>query len=635
MFRIANSSDVQFIYECETKVFDKSVRMSIRSIKNSINSPHQRVIILENSDNQSVGCMILFIYKFKVRLYSIAILPLFQKNGYGKMMMKYLVEYADKEQKDCILEVRSDKVHLIEFYKSFGFNVIKELPNYYLDTNGLRMKKKAKITSQQNIVVVEQEYEWLKGIKNIKVVFAHEYINSPIYQTHLWKVFNLCTSYKYQSIGYYVSLLAVARNQYVTPSLTTIKDVSNTSIIRSITDDIDEIIQNECSQLFMQKFSIRIYFGHTLDKRFEKLSSALFELFELPFLEVELVKFNKWLVSKAFSFSISQADGVSKSKLSKWASSFFQKKHLSYAIKTYDYNLAILVNPNESTPPSDKKALELFKKAGEEIGFYVEFITKNDYRSLLEFDALFIRETTDVNNYTYDFARYAYSEGIVVIDDPWSILKCSNKVFLFELMQKQNLPIPKTKIMTKNNKSFSEFQNLEYPLILKQPDSAFSKGVFKVDNYKDLIQKAKTLLKKSEMIIVQEFLHSDYDWRIGVLNHKAIYACKYYMVQGDWKIISYVNDLEIDGEHETIPIEQVPKEIIQLSEKAASLIGDGLYGLDIKEFQGEYKIIEINDNPSIDYGVEDSVLGYDLYKIIMNDLYRRIDLERNQIKIIR
>jgi glutathione synthase/RimK-type ligase-like ATP-grasp enzyme len=385
----------------------------------------------------------------------------------------------------------------------------------------------------------------------------------------------------------------------------------------------------------MQKFSIRIFFGHTLDKRFEKLSRALFELFELPFLEVELVKFDKWTVSKAASFSPSQTANLPTTKLSKWAVSFFTKKHLVHTLKTYDYNLAILVNPDESIPPSDKKALELFKKAGEEIGFYVEFITKKDYKRLLEFDALFIRETTDVNNHTYDFARYAYSEGIVVIDDPWSILKCSNKVFLFELMQNEGLPIPKTKIMTKNNKSIGSFQNLAFPLILKQPDSAFSKGVFKVDNYKDLMTKAKSLLKKSEMIIVQEFLESEYDWRIGVLNKKTIYACKYYMVKGDWKIISYENNVETDGEHETVAIENVPKDIIALAEKAASLIGDGLYGLDIKEYQGEYRIIEINDNPSIDHGIEDAVLGEALYRIIMEDLYRRIDLERNQIKTIR
>ena len=36
-------------------------------------------------------------------------------------------------------------------------------------------------------------------------------------------------------------------------------------------------------------------------------------------------------------------------------------------------------------------------------------------------------------------------------------------------------------------------------------------------------------------------------------------------------------------------------------------------------------IIEINDNPSIDSGVEDLLLGDELYHIIMRDFARRLD----------
>ena len=36
-------------------------------------------------------------------------------------------------------------------------------------------------------------------------------------------------------------------------------------------------------------------------------------------------------------------------------------------------------------------------------------------------------------------------------------------------------------------------------------------------------------------------------------------------------------------------------------------------------------IIEINDNPSIESGVEDKLLGYELYRLIMADFGRRLD----------
>ena len=62
------------------------------------------------------------------------------------------------------------------------------------------------------------------------------------------------------------------------------------------------------------------------------------------------------------------------------------------------------------------------------MGFNCEFITKNDINRIAEFDGLFIRETTAVNHHTFRFAQRAISEGLVVMDDPDSILKCTYKV---------------------------------------------------------------------------------------------------------------------------------------------------------------------------------------------------------------
>ncbi|WP_225986325.1 ATP-grasp domain-containing protein, partial [Janibacter melonis] len=97
------------------------------------------------------------------------------------------------------------------------------------------------------------------------------------------------------------------------------------------------------------------------------------------------------------------------------------------------------------------KAIQQFMEAGDALGFYTELITKEDYRRLSEFDALFIRETTSVNHHTYRFARRAQSDGLVVIDDPVSILRCTNKVYLAELLTKAKVAIPKTMIIHRQN----------------------------------------------------------------------------------------------------------------------------------------------------------------------------------------
>jgi glutathione synthase/RimK-type ligase-like ATP-grasp enzyme len=69
---------------------------------------------------------------------------------------------------------------------------------------------------------------------------------------------------------------------------------------------------------------------------------------------------------------------------------------------------------------------------------------------LLEFDAAFLRCTTAVEHWTYRTARRAAAEGMVVIDDPLSILRCTNKVYLAELLAKHEVPAPRTVIVGKD-----------------------------------------------------------------------------------------------------------------------------------------------------------------------------------------
>ena len=118
---------------------------------------------------------------------------------------------------------------------------------------------------------------------------------------------------------------------------------------------------------------------------------------------------------------------------------------------SYRFDLAILHNPEEKTPPSDERALQRFMKAAESVGFGAELITKDDYARLAEYDALFIRETTNVNHHTYRFARRAAAEGLVVIDDPESIVKCANKVYLAELLEHHDIPMPRTLVVHRDN----------------------------------------------------------------------------------------------------------------------------------------------------------------------------------------
>jgi glutathione synthase/RimK-type ligase-like ATP-grasp enzyme len=119
---------------------------------------------------------------------------------------------------------------------------------------------------------------------------------------------------------------------------------------------------------------------------------------------------------------------------------------------------------------------------------------------------------------------------------------------------------------------------------------------------------------------------TEFDWRIGVFNGKPLFACKYFMSRNHWQIINHHGDgKSADGAHLTYHVNQVEPYIINTALKAAKLIGDGLYGVDIKVVGKKPYVVEVNDNPNIDVGVEDQVLKDSLYNTIMEEFVNRID----------
>src|SRR5690606_28874131 len=146
-------------------------------------------------------------------------------------------------------------------------------------------------------------------------------------------------------------------------------------------------------------------------------------------------KKSKWALQSLKPLSFPEIPPEDKPVLSSALENYFSGKNtLKKGYQRKKYDLAILVNPDELMPPSDAKAIRKFAKAAEKVGFGVDVITKNDFGNLIQYDALFIRETTNVNHHTFRFAKKAEADGLVVIDDPDSILKCTNKVYLNELL---------------------------------------------------------------------------------------------------------------------------------------------------------------------------------------------------------
>ncbi len=295
--------------------------------------------------------------------------------------------------------------------------------------------------------------------------------------------------------------------------------------------------------------------------------------------------------------------------------------------KKMRWDVAMLVNPNEPSAPSNKGALSRFVKAGEKLGIAVHMVEASAGVNLAHFDGLFIRETTGIDHHTYRLAQHAEKLGLVVIDDPTSILRCCNKVFLHDAFNYQKVPSLKTLILADQKPETLAMieQTFGYPLVLKMPEGSFSKGVFKVKSREELEATLGQLFAESALVLAQEFMFTEYDWRIGVINGRALYACRYYMARNHWQIYNHKSKRNFSGAFDSLPTFEVPKAVLSSALKAAAVIGDGFYGIDIKEVDGKAFVLEVNDNPSIDFGVEDKYLGEELYMQIMSELLRRLE----------
>ncbi|MBN2528593.1 MAG: RimK family protein [Deltaproteobacteria bacterium] len=478
------------------------------------------------------------------------------------------------------------------------------------------------------LLVVANSKKWPLSIPDCEVVSARKYLTEPIFSRLSGvRVFNLMHPCRYQSQGYYVSLLAEARGHRPVPNITTLRDLHTPAMVRMTDAAISELVQKSLTGIRSQRFELSIYFGRNLARKYDKLCRELFNRFHAHFLRAVFVR-NKdiWTLQNISPISINEIPQSHHDFVEEAAGNYFTKAgYRQRKVQQFRYSLAILHHPDEKEAPSNAAALKKFIRAGQKLGLDTQLITKEDFGRLSEYDALFIRETTNVNNHTFRFARYAEADGLVVIDDPQSIIRCANKVFLAELLEHHRIPTPKTMIVHRDNVDLIT-HTLGFPCVLKQPDSAFSVGVKKVERADTLALVAEQMLEKSELIIAQEYLPTDFDWRVGILDSKVIFVCRYYMARDHWQIVKRDQHGEKqEGDADTLNPNDAPDEVLRIALKAAAPIGNGLYGVDVKQVGSRFYVIEVNDNPNIDAGLEDALLQDRLYHQVMSIFLQRIE----------
>jgi glutathione synthase/RimK-type ligase-like ATP-grasp enzyme len=477
-----------------------------------------------------------------------------------------------------------------------------------------------------NTLVVTDQTE--TPLLDLNVITFDQYLEDyPKLGEMRTRIINLCDTEQYLSRGYYCSLLAESRQHRVLPSVNTINDLR-------FLDDADEgrlqpLLPKLGADLKLP-VTLNIHFGWCAQEEWKRIARALFERYPSPLLCANLSQGANGVELFVERGRLSVLNEVERVFFYERLRIFTEQVWRNPRRKNnHRWDMAIVYNPGETNSPSDAEAIKRFVKAASKVGIEAEVLRSDQLKHLSQYDALFIRETTSIDHPTYRLSRKGEIEGLVVIDDPTSIMRCCNKIFLHDAFSYNKIGAPQTLVVS--SAEDSELDRIEasfdYPVVLKMPESSFSIGVYKVADRGQLKDKLALMLNESALALVQEYIYTDFDWRVGVLNGRAIYACKYFMARDHWQIYNHASSRKSgkSGAFETIPTFEAPKAVLEAALRASAIIGKGLYGVDIKQKGHQIYVIEVNDNPSMDHQVEDAYLGDELYMMVMQEFVDRLE----------
>lgn len=460
-------------------------------------------------------------------------------------------------------------------------------------------------------------------------------------------VVNLCRGDRYLSEGYYVSLLADARGQSVLPTVDTLEVLANVPEALRLLEDAGVPTFHDSARerrRTLTRLGTRglpevvetvSLLGRCSRRELSRVAAKIHRRLPVPACRLSFVRIDG--TPRLFHLEpvpLSRLDGAQREQLGravvagKLGADGPPPKPIAGRA-----SLAVLFDPADPFSPSDEPTLDRLERVAVRAGVRVQRIGLDALDRVAEHDALFIRCLTGPDMPAFRFAQRAEALGLPVIDSTHSILRCGNKVYLSELLSRAGIATPTTTTVVQGTTYAELASKLGVPFVVKVPDGSFSTAVFKVPSEQAWARTVPDLLAGSPLLVAQSFTPTPYDWRIGVLDGRPLYACRYWMVPGHWQIRRAAQKRRParDGRVEGVPLESVPAAVKRAAGRAARLIGNGLFGVDVKEIGSAAVVIEVNDNPDIHLDYEDQCEGDRVYEGLVEHFVRRIEQERSTV----
>ncbi|HEU0013971.1 MAG TPA: glutamate-cysteine ligase family protein, partial [Longimicrobium sp.] len=516
------------------------------------------------------------------------------------------------------------------------------------------------MSGRRRVLVVVSDPADAAGLPRETAIAAERYLEGgPAAGDERTLVVNLCREMEYGSPGYYVSLLADARGQAVLPSVETLQGLADPyGRFRALqergiptVDETEMLIRRRALGLASEAGPVPlvrameggapvvrparegehaqalVMLGTCADARFHRAGLQVYREWPAPVLRLHLLReHDEWKVAQVAAVPPHHLSPGERERLAAALRDEPRVLRRGREAPREEVRacLAVLVDPADPFSPSSPETIDRLERVAARMNVHVARIGAGDLRKLPEYDALFIRALTGVSEPAFQFALRAEALGLPVVDDPQSIVRCSNKVFLEELLRRESIPTPRTRILTRHA-PWEQVAELGSPLVLKLPDGSFSAAVHKVASRDEYRRRADEMFRRSPLVIAQEYLPTDFDWRITVLGGRLLFAAKYHMARGHWQIRSESGGKERYGRVEAVPRARAPRGVVETALRAARLIGDGMYGVDLKETPAGPVVIEVNDNPNLDVGYEDAADGAAIYEDLVGWFVRRIE----------
>ncbi len=213
-------------------------------------------------------------------------------------------------------------------------------------------------------------------------------------------------------------------------------------------------------------------------------------------------------------------------------------------------------------------------------------------------DAIIPRIGSSVFKHGAAIVKEFEMNGVFSIASSLGIARAQNKVRTLQIMNRKNIPIPKTIFSICAETVEEQIEALGgAPVIIKLQEGTQGLGVILADSKKSAKSIMDTFYNMNASILMQEFVKESNgeDLRIIVAGNKIISAMKRIGIEGDFR-----SNIHRGGTAEIVTLTNKEKKI---AVKAAKYLSLGLCGIDLIRSKRGALLIEANSTPGIQ-GIE-------------------------------